>query len=168
LKILTPALDCRLFPHGTITDRDKIYPVGISSSMLKPLRPGKLWRFDRASFTKFAIILGIEVIIAVFFRDPFIRQWLGDVLVVMGVAYFIHAFVALPMFKIAIGTLILAYAIELLQSFKIIDRLGWQNSQLAHLTIGSTFDWKDLVAYTLGAAILMFIHRDRQTGMKAK
>jgi hypothetical protein len=136
--------------------------------MFKPLRPGKLWRFDRGSFTKFAIILGIEVIIAVFFRDPWIRQWLGDVLVVMGVAYFIDAFVALPMCKIAIGTLIFAYGIEVLQFFKVIDRLGWQNSQLAHLTIGSTFDWKDLFAYTLGAAILMFIHRDRQTEMKVK
>jgi hypothetical protein len=119
-------------------------------------------------FTRFAIILGIEVIIAVFFRDPLIRQWLGDVLVVMGIAYFIHAFVALPMFKIAMGTLMFAYGIEVLQSFKLIDRLGWQNSQLAHLTIGSTFDWKDLVAYTFGIAILMLIHRDRQTGMKVK
>ncbi|WP_347277979.1 DUF2809 domain-containing protein [Alkalinema sp. FACHB-956] len=96
------------------------------------------------------------MVIALFFRDDWIRPLLGDVLIVMVIAYFIHAFVAVSLRKIAIGTLVFAYTIELLQFFNIIDILGWRHSQLAHLTIGSTFDWRDLVAYTLGIAIVLF------------
>jgi len=115
----------------------------------------KLLRFHRQSFLLFAMIFAIVVIIALFFRDPWIRPLLGDVLIVMVIAYFIHAFVALPLRRIAIGTLIFAYFVEFLQYLKLIDRLGWQNSQLAHLTIGSTFDWRDLVAYTIGVVIVI-------------
>ncbi|MBD2326178.1 DUF2809 domain-containing protein [Alkalinema sp. FACHB-956] len=113
-------------------------------------------KFNRTSFTRFAILLAIVVVIALFFRDDWIRPLLGDVLIVMVIAYFIHAFVAVSLRKIAIGTLVFAYTIELLQFFNIIDILGWRHSQLAHLTIGSTFDWRDLVAYTLGIAIVLF------------
>jgi hypothetical protein len=80
---------------------------------------------------------------------------LGDVLVVMVIAYFVHTFVAIPQRRIAIATLVFAYFFEFLQFLKLIDVLGWRNSQLAHLTLGSTFDWRDLVAYTIGTAIVI-------------
>lgn len=115
--------------------------------------PRKRLRFHRQSFIRFALIFAIEVAIALFFRDPWIRPLLGDVLVVMVIAYAIHAFVAIPFRKIAIGTLIFAYSIEFLQGLHLIEILGWQNSQLAHLTLGSTFDWRDLIAYTIGITI---------------
>ncbi|MEB3293455.1 MAG: DUF2809 domain-containing protein [Synechococcales bacterium] len=117
------------------------------------------FRFNRLSFILFVILFAIEVIIAVFFRDPWIRHFLGDVLVVMVIAYFIHAFLAVSLRKIAIGTLIFAYFVEFLQVLNLIDRLGWRDSQLAHLTIGSTFDWRDLVAYTIGTAIVLMTSR---------
>lgn len=100
--------------------------------------------------------------IALFFRDQWVRPLLGDVLVVMAIAYFIHAFVAIPLRKIAIGTLIFAYCIELLQFLRILDILGWQDSLLAHLTIGSTFDWRDLVAYTIGIVVVMLTSTDSE------
>ncbi|HBB34871.1 MAG TPA: DUF2809 domain-containing protein [Cyanobacteria bacterium UBA8803] len=123
--------------------------------MAQNSRARKLLRFNSHSFILFLIIFVIEVIIAIFFRDRWIRPLLGDVLVVMAIAYFIHAFFGIRLQKIAISTLIFAYFIELLQFLKIIDFLGWRDSQLAHLTIGSTFDWRDLVAYTIGVAIII-------------
>jgi hypothetical protein len=124
--------------------------------------PRKLWRFHRPSFLRFVALFGTEVIIALFFRDPLIRQWLGDVLVVMLVAYFVHAFAAFPMRQIAIGAWLFAIGIELLQGLQLIERLGWQDSLLAHWTIGSTFDWKDIFAYTLGGLVIMVIHPNRK------
>jgi hypothetical protein len=109
----------------------------------------------------FSIVFAIEVIIAIFVRDRWIRPLLGDLLVVIAIAYFIRAFFAIRMTKIAIGTLIFAYAIELLQLLKIIDILGWRDSLLARLTIGTTFDWRDLVAYTIGVAIVIIANADR-------
>jgi Protein of unknown function (DUF2809) len=119
----------------------------------------KLFRLNPLSFRYFSILFAVEVIIAIFFRDDWIRNWLGDLLVVIVIAYFVHAFVAFPLRKIAIGTLIFAYCIELLQFFSVIDWFGWRESQLAHLTIGSTFDGKDLVAYTIGIALVLIIDR---------
>ncbi|NJS42175.1 hypothetical protein HC766_08225, partial [Candidatus Gracilibacteria bacterium] len=51
--------------------------------MTQNSRDRKLLRFHRRSFILFSIILVIEVIIALFFRDRWIRPLLGDVLVVM-------------------------------------------------------------------------------------
>ncbi|BAB73521.1 DUF2809 domain-containing protein [Nostoc sp. PCC 7120 = FACHB-418] len=130
-----------------ITPRKSIVP--------KQFRNLKWLRFNRTSFTLFAILFAIVVIIALFFRDDWIRPLLGDVLIVMVIAYFVHAFIAVPLRKVAIGTLIFAYLIEFLQFLNLIDILGWRNSRLAHLTIGSTFDWRDLAAYTLGIAIIL-------------
>jgi hypothetical protein len=112
------------------------------------------FRFHRSSFLRFAILFALVAMIAAFFRDPWIRPLLGDVLIVMVIAYGVHTFVAAPLRKIAIGTLFFAYGVECLQFFNLIDILGWRDSQLAHLTIGSTFDWRDLVAYTMGCAIV--------------
>jgi Protein of unknown function (DUF2809) len=112
-------------------------------------------RFNWISFTLCAILFAMVVIIALFFRDGWVRPLLGDVLIVMVIAYFVHAFAAVPLRKIALGTLVFAYLIEFLQFLNLIDILGWRNSQLAHLTIGSTFDWRDLVAYTIGIVIVL-------------
>ncbi len=58
---------------------------------------------------------------------------------------------------VVLGTLISAYLVELSQYFDLVDILGWRGSQLANLTIGSTFDWIDLLAYMLGAACSLLI-----------
>ena len=118
-------------------------------------------RFHYPSFRLFLILFAIEVVIAVFFRDGWVRTLLGDVLVVMVIAYLIHAFFNIHLGIIAIGTLIFAYFIELLQFLKLIDILGWQDAQLAHLTLGSTFDWRDLVAYTIGATIVIWQNKSK-------
>ena len=125
--------------------------------MSENARPRQWLRFHRHSFILFAILFAIVAAIALFFQDPWIRPLLGDVLIVMVIAYFVHAFVAISIRKIAIATLIFAYFVEFLQFLNLIDHLGWRNSQLAHLTIGSTFDWRDLVAYTIGIAIVLII-----------
>ena len=123
--------------------------------MTQDTHPRKWLRFHRHSFLLFAMLFAIVVLIALFARDEWIRPLLGDVLIVMVIAYLVHAFVAVSLRTIAIATLLFAYCIEFLQFLNLIDHLGWRNSQLAHLTIGSTFDWRDLVAYTIGIAIVL-------------
>jgi hypothetical protein len=114
-------------------------------------------RFDRSSFFIFLGVLLIEIIIGGFFRDGFIRHFLGDVLIVVLICYFVRAWFAFPLWKVILGTLIFAYLVEGIQSLKLIDILGWRGSQLAHLTIGSTFDWMDMLAYMTGSGISLAI-----------
>jgi hypothetical protein len=120
-------------------------------------------RFDRYSFLIFLIVLMIEIVIGAFFRDQFVRYFLGDVFIVVLICYFIRSFLSVKLWIVILGTLIFAFLIELAQYFNVIDLFGWRNSQLAHLTIGSTFDWADLLAYVLGSGISWGIGHNRQS-----
>jgi hypothetical protein len=59
--------------------------------------------------------------------------------------------------KLAIFTLSIAYATEFLQYLKLAALLGLEHNRIAQLIIGSIFDPKDLIAYTLGAILVYFI-----------
>jgi Protein of unknown function (DUF2809) len=122
----------------------------------------KILRFDRSSFVVFLWVLGIEIAIGTFFRDRFVRYFLGDVFIVVLICYFIRSWCAIKVWIVVLGTLIFSWFVELAQYFDLIGMLGWRNSQLAHLTIGSTFDWLDLLAYVLGSFLSLSIARYRQ------
>jgi hypothetical protein len=117
------------------------------------MSPQKIWRFDRRSFTIFIAVLLIEIIIGTFFDDRFVRYFLGDVLIVVLICYFIRSWCAIRLPMLLIGTLAFAFLTELAQYFDLVGRLGWQHSTLTRLTIGSTFDWLDLLAYTIGTGM---------------
>lgn len=53
-------------------------------------------------------------------------------------------------YKLAVGVLLFSYGVEIAQYFNLVSLLGLQNIKLARIIIGSTFDWLDLVAYTIG------------------
>jgi hypothetical protein len=124
--------------------------------------PPKLFRFDRRSFTIFLAVLLLEIIIGTFFHDRFVRYFLGDVLIVVLICYFIRSWCAIRLRVLLIGTLIFAFLTELAQYFDLVGLLGWQHSTLTRLTIGSTFDWLDLVAYTIGTGLSAIIAKVRR------
>jgi Protein of unknown function (DUF2809) len=43
-----------------------------------------------------------------------------------------------------------AYFVETLHYFKFIKILGWENSKVAKIIIGTSFGWLDIFFYTLG------------------
>lgn len=114
-------------------------------------------RFDRRAFFVFLAALSLEVIIAVCFRTGFIRQFFGDVFVVVLICYLIRSLFDFGLGKTVLGTLLFAYVVEVGQFLGLIDMLGWRDSPAAQLAIGSTFDWLDMVAYTLGAGLCLAI-----------
>jgi Protein of unknown function (DUF2809) len=115
--------------------------------------PTKLFRFDRPSFLIFLLILILEIIIGTFFHDRFVRYFVGDVLIVVLICYFIRSWCAIRLRVLLWGTLIFAVLTELAQYVDLVGLLGWQHSEFTRLTIGSTFDWMDLLAYTIGTGI---------------
>lgn len=92
-----------------------------------------------------------------FVKDTFIRPFFGDVLVVMLLFSFVKIFSKDNSIKIAIAVLLFAYMIEILQYFNFIEILGIQDNKIARVVLGATFDWLDLVAYTLGVIFSMVI-----------
>ena len=109
-------------------------------------------------FFVFALLLFIvEVLIALFVHDGFIRPYFGDYLVVILIYCALRTIIKASPLKVAIAVLLFSYAIEVLQYFSIVDRLGLTNNKLARVVIGYGFEWLDLLAYTLGIVTVLFV-----------
>ena len=107
------------------------------------------------------ILLFTEIVIALFVHDNFIRPYIGDLLVVILIYCFIKSFFNTPVFKTALAVLLFAYTIEILQYYNIVYRLGWQHSKIARIIIGTSFAWQDILAYTAGIMIVLFVEMKR-------
>lgn len=117
-------------------------------------------RFDRRSFGIFLILFALEAAIALGLDDPFVRPLVGDALVVILVFYGVRSFIQTRTRWLVLATLAFAWAVEFSQYFRLVERLGLGDNRLAIVVLGSVFDWRDLVAYTIGAAILLAVARD--------
>lgn len=99
-------------------------------------------------------LLLIEVMIALYVHDDFIRPYVGDVLVVIVIYTFIRIIVPekcklMPLFIFAFAT-----GVELLQLANIVEILGVADNSFLKTLIGSVFDIKDIVCYAIGCVIL--------------
>lgn len=100
------------------------------------------------------IFLLIEIVIALYVHDNFIRPYLGDVLVVVVIYTFLRIFIPEKLKHLPIYIFLFATAVEILQYFKIVEILGLENNKFMSVLIGSTFDGKDIVCYGIGCLLL--------------
>ncbi|MGN6353135.1 MAG: DUF2809 domain-containing protein [Parafilimonas sp.] len=66
----------------------------------------------------------------------------------------------------AIDVLLFSYFMEVLQYFNIVKMLGLQNFNLARVMIGTSFEWTDLVTYTLGIGLVILLDKSKQPASK--
>ncbi len=112
-------------------------------------------------FLLFAVILlVIEILIALYVKDNFVRPYVGDYLVVILIYCFVKAFIKVSPLKAAIGVLLLAYLIEFLQYFKFLEMIGLENNKMAKIMLGHGFEWIDLLAYTLGIVTVLLLSKN--------
>ena len=116
-------------------------------------------KFNWYYFVLTILLLGSEILIALFVHDGIIRPYIGDLLVVLLIYCFVKSFVNTPVFMTAFSVLLFSYTIEILQYLKIINVLGLQHSGIARIVIGTSFEWIDLLAYTAGVAIILFVEK---------
>ncbi|MCF4970406.1 ribosomal maturation YjgA family protein [Nostoc sp. CMAA1605] len=119
-------------------------------------------KFNQKYFYWTIILFIIEVCIAVFINDGFIRPLIGDVLVVILIYCFIKAFWQIKSLTVALSVFAFACLIEVLQYFNFVNYLGWQKYKILAVALGSTFDWKDIIAYAIGTATILWLEH-RQT-----
>ena len=112
-------------------------------------------RFHAHYFFWAVVLFIVEVCIALYVDDSFIRPYVGDVLVVILIYATIRAFFKIPIVQTAIGTLFFAFFVEILQYFKIVEVLGLGHSEIAKTIIGTTFVWEDFIAYSVGILALL-------------
>jgi Protein of unknown function (DUF2809) len=113
--------------------------------------------FSRKYFLFATVLFVIEVLIAMFVHDNFVRPYVGDYLVVILLYSAVRTFLSASPLKVSIGVLLFAYAIEILQYFRIVDKLGLSGNVIARTVIGYGFEWWDILAYTFGIiTVLVF------------
>jgi hypothetical protein len=115
--------------------------------------------FNKKYFIVASMLFGIEVLIALFVKDNFVRPYLGDTLVVILIYCFIKSFFNLPVIPVPIFVLLFSFTIELLQYLRIVEILGLQKSPIARTVIGTLFEWIDLVAYVAGICIVLIVEK---------
>ena len=100
------------------------------------------------------LLLFIEIIIALYVHDDFIRPYVGDVLVVIVIYTFIRIIVPEKCRLLPLYIFIFATGVELLQLANIVEILGVEDNRFFMILIGSVFDIKDIVCYAVGCVIL--------------
>lgn len=113
--------------------------------------------FNSIYFLWFLLLLATEIAIALFLKTGFIRHTFGDFLVVILIYCFIKSFWNTKPLTAGIFVLLTAYAIEFLQLSNFLEHLNLSNSTAATLIFGNTFQFGDLLAYTLGISTILFI-----------
>ena len=116
-----------------------------------------MFTFNRKFFLLTIFLFIIELLIALYVRDSFVRPYLGDFLVVILLCCAVRTVLNAAVWKVALSVLLFAYLIETLQYFQLLSKLGLQNNGLAKMVMGYAFEWGDVIAYTLGiVAVLVF------------
>lgn len=103
------------------------------------------------------LILLVEICIAAFLSEGFIRHTFGDFLVVILIFCGIRSFIEANPVYIAIGVLAFAFVVEFSQLYNLLDHLQLRHHKVATIILGSTFHISDLIAYTFGTLTILAI-----------
>ena len=96
------------------------------------------------------LVFVVEIMIATIFKETILRPVFGDFLVVILMYSTLRGLTNWKPIKLAIGVLVIAYLIEFGQLINILGILGIQRNTITDILLGSSFDWLDILAYSLG------------------
>lgn len=102
----------------------------------------------------FAVLLALEVLIALFVRDRFVRPYLGDVLVIVLLYCLGRGPLGMRGKWLTPAVTALGALAEGLQYLRLADRLGLGPDSPLRVILGSTFDRGDLLCYLAGGLVL--------------
>ena len=120
------------------------------------------FRFNKNYFLLAVLLFLVEIGIALFVHDNFVRPYIGDLLVVVFVYWCVMAVIDAPLKLVLPAVLLFAYTVEVLQYFHFVQRIGLGDSHLANVLFGNSFAWMDMLMYTIGAGIVWIAERARR------
>lgn len=107
----------------------------------------------------FLAILVIEVLIALFVRDKFIRPYGGDILVTVLICCFVRIFFPRKVRLLPLWIFIFATAVEIGQYFDFVSLMGLGDITFFRILLGSTFSLADIICYGAGCLIFAICER---------
>ena len=118
-----------------------------------------MFKFNLKYFLIFISIFIVEVSIALFIKDNFIRPYFGDFLVIFLVYYFLLSFINVDKNKIALGVLVFAFTVEIIQYFQVLSYFNLEKNRILRIVAGNTFSFEDLIIYTLAFLTIILFNR---------
>ena len=100
------------------------------------------------------VLVFIEVLIALFVHDRFIRPYAGDIIVVIVLYTFMRIWIPQGHKLLIPAIFLFSVLVELLQYFDIVSVLGLSDSRFFRILIGGVCDPKDIACYAAGCLIL--------------
>ena len=110
-----------------------------------------------AYLAAFCLIFAVEVCIALFVRERFIRPYGGDVLVTVLICCFLRIFLPHGVKLLPLYVFLFALAVEIGQYFDFVALMGLGNSRFFRILLGSTFSPADIVCYGVGCALFALL-----------
>lgn len=102
----------------------------------------------------FAVMLITEILIGLYAKG-FIRAYIGDVLVMPTMHFFVRIFTDKFPRTLPLILFIFACAVEVSQYFELYKVLGFARGSLPAILIGTGFAWEDILAYGVGSLLNM-------------
>lgn len=127
--------------------------------------------FNGRAFAALIAVTALLALIALYGAPyPFLRGFVGDVVAVGWVYLVYRTFIRARVWVLAVAALLTGYAVEVGQ---YLARLyGWQIEQpVLRVVLGSVPDWWDVLAYTVGFAVVLVLaganeHRQRNAALQ--
>ena len=102
----------------------------------------------------FFVLLAIEVLIALFVRDAFIRPYGGDILVTILLCCFVRVFFPNKIKLLPLWVFLFSVAVEIGQYLNMVDLIGLGHIPFFRILLGTSFSFWDILCY--GAGCLAF------------
>ena len=98
----------------------------------------------------FVLLLTVEILIALFVRDAFIRPYGGDVLVTLLLCCMARSIVPKKFRWLPFGVFLFSVLVEVGQYFDFATLLGLSQNPVLRIALGSSFSVADILCYALG------------------
>lgn len=107
----------------------------------------------------FICLLAVEVLIALFIRDKFIRPYVGDILVTVLICLFFRAFFPIKSALLPLFVFLFSALVEIGQYFDFVALTGLSDNRFVSVLLGRTFSPADIICYGVGCLIFFSAER---------
>ena len=101
----------------------------------------------------FLLILVIEILIALFIRDKFIRPYVGDMLVTVLICFFVRILIPEKFSAAPLFVFLFSLVVEIGQYYDFVKLLGLDKNLFLSTLLGRTFSVADIICYGIGCAV---------------
>ena len=101
----------------------------------------------------FCGLLAVEVCIALFVHDAFVRPYVGDMLVTLLLCCMCRVILPDKIRLLPVFVFLFAACVEIGQYFDVVALMGLTDNWFLSIALGRTFSWMDLVCYAVGCMV---------------